>query len=148
LLLASCSPAAKLRRANRLIVKAEKEGAVWRVDTVFRTVEVPVPEVRTDTVFQSVEGDTVLIEKDKLSIKYVRLPGNKVYIEGKSKADTIRIKETVTIHKTIKAGKSRWYHIKWAALIAIIFFIGGYLYRALSSRKINITVEKEKPKPT
>lgn len=118
----SCGPAAKLRRAERLIAKAESQGASWHSDTLWRTIEIPVPEVKTDTVFESVEGDTVLIEKDRLQIKYVRLAGEKVYIEGKCKQDTIRENVYYKITKTIKA--ESW--LKWW-YIAIAFLLGGFI---------------------
>lgn len=112
LLLTACGPAAKLRRAEKLIKKAEELGAKWHTDSVIVEVPVPVESVRVDTTFVEKPGDTVTIEKDRLKVKYVRLPGDSVYIEGECKADTVRIKVTKTINRTIKAeSKIKWWWI-------------------------------------
>jgi hypothetical protein len=111
-ILSSCGPASKLRRAEKLIAKAEQRGAVWHSDTLMQVVEIPVPEVKTDTVFESVEGDTVTITKDRLEIKYVNLPGEKIYLAGKCKSDTVYKETEKIITKTIHAPKKESV-IKW-----------------------------------
>jgi hypothetical protein len=60
LILSSCSPAARLRRAEKLIKKAEEQGAVWTVDSIRVEVPVFVPETRVDSIFVSRPGDTSL----------------------------------------------------------------------------------------
>lgn len=147
LLLFSCGPTAKLKRAQKLIAKAEAQGAQWHTDTVYRDRDILVKEVRTDTVFKPVQGDTVRIEKDRLKIKYVKLPGDKVYIEAKAEADTIRIKETITVTREIKTGKSGWYYFKWAAGLAVVFFVFGYIVRAMASKQVNVIIGKQKEPP-
>lgn len=128
----SCSSASKLRRAEKLIKQAEEMGATWTVDTV--TVEIPyaVPEIHVKEVHHALPGDTVRINKDRLQIKYVRLKGDSVFIEGKCKSDTVMVEVPVTIVKTIKAkqGFSLWQLIV-LALIAVIF---GYGVRAFMRR--------------
>lgn len=131
LLLSSCGPAAKLRRAEKLIKKAEDMGAVWHVDSVMVEVPVFVPETRVDSIFVSKPGDTVTLIQDRLKVKYVRLAGDSVFIEGKCDADTIRIKQTVTINKTIKAkGYSLWQLI----VLALVMLLAGYGVRAFMRR--------------
>jgi hypothetical protein len=100
-LLCSCSPAAKLRRANRLIAQAEKEGLQWHSDTLYTTLEVRIPQAVKDTIFQPVAGDTVRINKDRLKIEYVQIPGGKVYIKGKCEADTIYKEVVQTVYKEL-----------------------------------------------
>lgn len=99
----ACGPAAKLRRAEKLIKKAEEQGAVWHVDTVRVKVPVFITETKTDTTFVSEPGDTVVLEKERLKIKYVRMPGDTVYIEGACEADTVYREVPITITKTIEA---------------------------------------------
>lgn len=119
--IASCGPAAKLRRAEKLIKRAEEQGAVWHVDTVRVEVPVFVPEIRLDSVFVSQPGDTVVLEKDRLKVKYVRLPGDSVFIEGECEADTIEIEVPVTITKTIEAkGGLRWWWLVVAAAAGMV----------------------------
>jgi hypothetical protein len=124
IILSSCSPATRLRRAEKLIKKAEEQGAVWTVDSVRVEVPVFVPETRVDSIFVSKPGDTVTLIQDRLKVKYVRLPGDSVFIEGKCEADTIKIKQTVTINKTIKAqGWLRWWHLLIAAGVGLLIGI-------------------------
>lgn len=125
----SCGPTSHLKRAERLIAKAEKKGAKWHSDTVWQSVDIYVPEVTTDTVFKSIQGDTVRIEKDRLKIKYVKLPGDSVYIEGKCETDTIEVKTYHTVTKTIQA--TSW--IRWWYLL-IAFGIGALVKQILKGR--------------
>src|SRR5688572_2315997 len=112
----SCGPAAKLRRAERLISKAEELGAKWRVDSVVTDMPVPIESVRVDTIITTKVGDTVRIEKERLKLKYVRLPGDTIVIMAECAADTIKVKVTKTINKTIEAkGWLRWWHLVLAA---------------------------------
>jgi hypothetical protein len=83
ILMTGCSARWHLKRAQHHINKAEQKGASIDSDTVYIEKEVFVPEIKTDTVFESQPGDTVTIEKEKLTIKYVKLPGDKVYIDVK-----------------------------------------------------------------
>jgi hypothetical protein len=128
-MLTGCA-ANKLKRAERLINKAEELGAKWHVDTV--TVEVPVfvPETRVDSIIVSKPGDTVVITKDRLKLKYVRLQGDTVFIAAECAADTIYKKVSVTVVKTIKAkGGIKW----WWLLVALAAgtFLGRFVIKAL-----------------
>lgn len=128
LLFSSCSATNLLKRADRLIKKAESKGAVWSADTVFKIISVPISEVQTDTVFKSLPRDTVRISKDKLKIKYVKLPGDSVFIEGKCEADTVFVKVPVGVKKKIEAGYALWQLICSGVFGIILSFI---LYRLL-----------------
>lgn len=118
LILSSCGPAAKLRRAEKLIKKAEEQGAVWTVDTVFQKIPVPVPQIEVRTIHHAIPGDTVVIEKDRLKVKVVRLPGDSIFVEGKCEADTITVTVTKTVNKTIEAkGGFKWWWLIIAGLV-------------------------------
>ena len=123
-LLASCGPVAKLRRAERLIAEAEAKGAKWHSDTVYKEIPLIIPQVRTDTVLRVSQGDTVFVAKDRLKIKFVRLPGDSVFIEGKCESDTVKIEVPVSVTKTISAGYSLWQLIL-AGLFGVV--LGGFL---------------------
>ena len=109
-LLTSCGPTAKLRRAEKLIKKAEAQGATWRVDTIYKEIAVPIESVRLDTLFKDVPGDTVTLIKDRLKVVYVRLPGDSVYIEGECEADTVYQKVATVVNREIevKSGLPWW----------------------------------------
>lgn len=96
-------------------------GLQWHVDTVYKEVPFYVDSVRVDSVFVAQVGDTVIIEKEKLKLKYVRLPGDSVYIEAECEADTVYQKVPVTVTKIISA-KSDW--LKWL----LIGFVGGVMF--------------------
>jgi len=130
--LVSCGPAYHLRRAEHHLKKAELKGAVIKPDTVYKFIEIEVPAVSYDTVFQSAEHDTVFISKDRLKIKYVNLPGDSVYIEGKCEADTVKIKVPVTVTKNITAPKGFWYWFPWLLFVVAIGAV-AYLIRSIRS---------------
>jgi hypothetical protein len=122
LLLSSCSASWHLNRAI-------KKGAKVRVDTVTQVVEVVVQEVKTDTVFRSEVGDTVYITEEKLKIKYVKLPGERVFIEGECSADTIYQTIKVPCETTITAPpeKIKWWH--WLIVVLVLLIVLGIVWR-------------------
>jgi len=124
LVLISCGPAAKLRRAERLIAKAELQGAHWGSDTVWKSTDVFIPVIHTDTVVLNTPGDTITITRDRLQVK-LKIRRDSIYVDGKCLPDTIRIKVPVTVTKTIeaRAGMPWW---AWV-LIAIGFIVGLWM---------------------
>lgn len=121
--LSSCGVNYHSRMAAKHIRKAELKGATITTDTVFKTITVTTKEVKTDTVFTSLPGDTVTIQKDKLKIKYVKLPADSVYIFGECQPDTVKIKVPYTVTKEIKAGHGFWFDAKLVLIAAIAGFI-------------------------
>lgn len=120
--LVSCGPASKLKRAKKLIAKAESQGAIWTSDTVYKAVEIPVPEIRIDTLIKQVNfSDTITIVKDKVVTK-IRVDSalKTIYVRTEAKPDTIRIKIPVRVENTIEA--KSW--LKWFHLIGIGFALG------------------------
>lgn len=110
LMLSGCKAGYHLKRAKHHIQKAELKGATWTRDTVYKQIEVVREQVKHDTVFHTKVGDTVIVEKDRLKVVYVRLPGDSVYIEGECKPDTVRIKVPVEVTNTIKSPPAK---VKW-----------------------------------
>jgi hypothetical protein len=127
-----CGSNYHLRRAEHHLKKAQLKGAVIQSDTVYIEKLVTVPEVKTDTVFKSEIGDTVFIAQDRLKIKYVRLPGDSVFIEGKCESDTIRMEIPVTIVKEIYPKKGFVFYLPW---ILVIIAVGATAYFINSIRK-------------
>jgi hypothetical protein len=116
----------KLKRANRLIAEAVALGAEVTPDTIYKEIPVFIPQVRTDTIFTSSVGDTVVVQKERLKIKYVRLRGDSVFIEGKCDSLTKIVEVPVTITKEIKSGLSVIVVVQWSIFALII---GGLLAR-------------------
>lgn len=133
LILASCSSASKLRRAEKLIKQAEELGARWHIDTIYRTKEVVVPETHFDTVLKQVNfRDTITVEKERVVTRVkVNTITKEIFIETKCPPDTIKIKIPVTVTKTIKAkGYSLWQLI----ILALVMLLAGYGVRAFMRR--------------
>lgn len=118
----------KLKRANKLIAQAEQLGVKWKSDTIFKTIPVFIESVKYDSIFTSLQGDTVYLEKDRLKIKYVRLPGDSVFIEGRCEADTVKIEVPISVTKTVTTGLGVLTVVQWSVLALII---GAVLARIL-----------------
>lgn len=121
-----------LRKAQKHIQKAELLGSKWVVDTVYNEISIIRPEIRHDTILSLVGGDTVTIEKERLRIKILRLPGDSIFVDGQCKADTIIKEVPVTVTRTIHAPpKNGWRTaaLAFAGVIVLILFVLGYLVR-------------------
>ena len=131
--LSGCSDKAtrKLKRSARLEKEAIALGAKVTADTVYKPVQVFVPQVKTDTVFESKQGDTVLIEKERLKIKYVNLPKDSVYIYGECEADTVIQKVPYTVTKKISAGYTKWEFFGTLFVAAVVFLVIGMFVQGM-----------------
>lgn len=79
----------KFKRAERKIEKLTiKYPELLKKDTLHDTFKIFSNQIKHDTSFVSLPGDTTYVYKDKLRIKYVRV-GDTTYIEGECKGDTI-----------------------------------------------------------
>lgn len=122
LLLSGCSASWHLKRSARHELIAISKGAQIRPDTVYKVVKLRLKETVKDSIFVAKPGDTIRIYKDRLKVKYVRLQGDTVFIEGKCDADTIRVEVPVTITKVVSAAKS-WMS-NWVLFLLIGFAVG------------------------
>ena len=109
--LAGCSPAFHLKQAERHLRKAELKGAQVRVDTIYKTISVIVPETHFDTVL-SVQNfrDTITLEKDRIitRIKFDTLT-RRLYVQTICPPDTVRIEVPISVTKEIKSGFPWWW---------------------------------------
>jgi hypothetical protein len=122
LVIASCSPESKLRRASRLIRQAEASGIKWISDTVFVPLTITVPAVTTDTVVQVQSWrDTITVVKDRLVTRVVVNPVEKtVYIASKCDSVVVIRKVPHTVTREIRVGDSWWTNAKQWFLWLII----------------------------
>lgn len=133
IILCSCNARYHLKRAERHIKIAESKGAVWGKDTVFRTIEVFVPEIRVDSTIVIKAGDTVTIFKDRLQVKIKRLKGDTVYVEGKCLPDTIKVETVSYVNNTIECPPPKW--SGWDVIkIGSIAMVLGYVLGRLALR--------------
>lgn len=112
LILTSCGPSWHLRQAIKHERKAIALGAAVTADTVFIDKEVIVPEIRLDSFVVVKLGDTIRLEKEKLKIKLVKMPGDTVFIDAACLPDTVKVTVPVTVEKKVEAkGWLRWWHL-------------------------------------
>jgi hypothetical protein len=107
-LFSSCTPAAKLRRAKKLISQAEASGLTWKSDTVFKNIEIIMPEVKFDTIIQHVDfRDTILITKDRIITRVkINTVERDVFVETKCPEKIVVKKVPYTVTREIKVGYS------------------------------------------
>ena len=100
-----------------------------RQDSIVLHDTIIVDSIHTDTVFNA-SVDTVILTKDKLTVKYIKV-GEKVYLSGDCKADTIYKTKTVYFKQP---AVSKWdgakiykYWFLWVLILGLI--IGLWLRR-------------------
>lgn len=128
LVIASCSPSSKLRRAKRLIAQAEASGLSWKSDTVFTTVTLEVPIVKIDTVVTVHNWrDTITVTRDRVTTRVVVNPIEKrVYISSKCDSAVVIKKVPFQVYRDIKVGYSK-VGLAWRMILALVVgFAGGY----------------------
>ena len=93
-----------------------------------------VKEISVDTFFKA-SIDSFTIIKDRLEIRYKKI-GEKIYIQGQCKGDTIYKTKLVHVQVPIKVKKLEWWeslYIKardWFAVIGfLVMFLGLYLLK-------------------
>lgn len=98
--LIGCSEQKKLRRAERKIERLTiKYPQLLVKDTIVDTLQVVVPKVEVDTFF-SANQDTVVINNDRLTIRYIKV-GDTVLIQGECAADTIYQRVEIPYEKVV-----------------------------------------------
>lgn len=136
LLLAGCVVPRNYSRAKEKVDRiVNKFPEILENDTIVITDSIIIPEVKTDTITKINENDTIIINKERLKIKIIRLPGDTFKIEGECKTDTIYKKIAVPVysidkHNLIKKqflGLGLWSWI--LILIIIILLIYTFLIR-------------------
>lgn len=126
LFLTACGSGAKLRRAERLIKKAEAQGATWRTDTIYKEIPIVVPAIKVDTVVERVNfADTITVINNRVVTKIkVDTVNKNVYVSTNCPEQNVVASVPVVVHRTIEAKTwIRWWYI-------LIAFIAGYLLRA------------------
>jgi hypothetical protein len=130
-ILCSCGPSFYLKKAERAIKKAEQLGAKVSRDTVWNTMEIPVPEVRIDTLVQNVDfRDTIFVSNDRIVTKVkVNTVLKSVFVESDCLPDTVTVKVPVIVKQVIKAGATTWDLIILAIVCLVVGFIAGMIYK-------------------
>jgi hypothetical protein len=114
LVIVSCSPQAKLRKAKRLIAQAEASGLEWKSDTVFQEIKVMVPETHFDTVLRQVNfRDTLVVQKYKVVTRVkINTVTKEVFVDTKCPEKIVIKKVPHTVTREIRVGDSWWTNAK------------------------------------
>lgn len=119
LMLASCwTP----KRCNRALLRC---GIVSDTVQVFDSIR--IERIMTDTLLRwdSLRlHDTVTIERDRVRVKIVRLPGERLFVEGECKDTVIRY-----VRQVVNAVKRERYVPKWLGWLLFGGFIFGFWLR-------------------
>lgn len=123
-ILCSCGPASQLRRADKLIKKAEALGAVVTRDTVYINKSLIIPVYKHDTVATyHTLLDTLIVNNEKVITKIkVDTVTKTWYVDQVVKGDTVFIKVPTKINTDIHAPKqiNPW---PWILAILIVILI-------------------------
>ena len=124
IVLAGCSTERQCRKA------AIKCG--WKSDTVELWDSVRIERTITDTLvdFHTLSYyDTIRIDRDRVRIQLVRLPGDSIFVQAECKDTTIRYVKTI-VTRTVKIyGESPWYIL--LGIAAVWFWLGLILRNRL-----------------
>lgn len=83
LVLFSCDPAQRIARIVKRHPELVKTDTVWRKDTIYTDA------VQKDSTFRFYQTDTVVMKKDKLTVKYYFNHDSTIYLQGKCDPDTV-----------------------------------------------------------
>lgn len=103
------------------IKKFCKQDTISTFVTIHDTIRTET--IQTDTAFSD-RVDSVLVEHDKVVIKYIHKNGI-VYLEGKCKGDTFYVEKKVLVQvpvTTPKCPELHWYEKYWYVFAAIAVF--------------------------
>ena len=122
LLFIGCSQRARCIRAY------ERCGPLWRIDTLEYFDSVVIDRAIHDTLlsWQTMRvHDTVTIERDRMRVRIVRLPGDSIWVQGECRDTVIRyVRQVVT--KNVQTAPAWWVKpLAWAAGVA--YFALGVL---------------------
>lgn len=114
------------KRCARQMVRC---GVVFTSDTQYVHDSIRIERVLRDTLLQwdsLIIGDTVTIERDLLRVKVVRLPGERLFIQGECKDTVVRYVRQVVNNGAVKReGPSVWALLWWGFCCGCL----GYLIR-------------------
>jgi hypothetical protein len=88
--------------------------------------------VKTDTIFSTKEltiRDTIIKKEGKLTIRYVKMPGDTVFLDGVCESDTLYITKDVVVPIEVKTG---WQTGKVILCLIVALLLGGLIVKLFS----------------
>lgn len=119
------------KRCYRQMVRC---GVVFTSDTQYIHDSIRIERTLRDTLLawdSLIIGDTITIERDRLRVKVVKLPGERLWVQGECKDTVIRYVRQVVNNGAVKReGISNWV----IYLLALICFSVGYFIAYYTKR--------------
>lgn len=111
---------------NYYLKKAEQKCGTRHIqDTILVHDTIAIRESRIDTILRPILFDTVYINKDRVHLKYVKLPGDSVFIQAK--CDTVLVVRTIKVpYEKITLRPAWWRNSTlWLIVIIVSFILFG-----------------------
>lgn len=108
------------RRCARQMVRC---GVVFTSDTQYVHDSIRIERVLRDTLLAwdtLTVGDTITIERDRLRVKVVKLPGERLLIQGECKDTVVRYVRQVVNRGAIRKEKYPWWHFAFTGLVGAV----------------------------
>tara|TARA_R100000742_G_C4217190_1_gene41961 strand:+ start:24 stop:488 length:465 start_codon:yes stop_codon:yes gene_type:complete len=126
----------KIERAEKKISKlTQKYPELLAKDTIVLKDTITISDINADTTFLDNTTDTIVITKDKLTIKYIK-QDSLIYLMGNCEGDTVYITNEVLVDKVVvreltwreKAKEYTYLMLALAALLLVvrIFFKSAF----------------------
>jgi hypothetical protein len=128
-LLTSCGPAYKLKRAQKLIAQAEASGAKVKSDTTYVMASLHVPGVATSIVnpvsynLYRIKGKDTTIYKDRVKIQF---KDSLIYVQCPDSTAKAKLPVAVTQEIQCPPNSDKW---KWIALTLGITLIASIIIK-------------------
>lgn len=137
-----------LRRAEKHIQKAERHGAKWSSNTLFKLLrfEIPKVELKTSVKYSSLGRPIVVEENGVITRVQIDTITKEVFIHTTCPPRVIEKKIPVSVSRTINPGKSAIRYWPWLLVAMAAGCILGYKARdGPNIRYIFSSNKKEKP---
>lgn len=123
----ACSPEKRLNRFLERHPEFARRDTITVVDTAyFDRVEQHVVEVL-------IPGDTLRIDTGRLHVRVVKLPGERVYVQGVCDADTVVVTKDVIVDRVLPTKTVHrlawWQWLLLALVLSVAFILGQRLSR-------------------
>lgn len=114
------------KRCARQMVRC---GVVFTSDTQYIHDSIRIERTIHDTLLAwdtMTIGDTITIERDRMRVKVVKLPGERLWIQGECKDTVIRYVRQVVNNGAVKRGRVEFWAMLWWGFCVFCF---GYWTR-------------------
>lgn len=116
----------------------DKWPEVLQNDTIIIDSLIYVPGAEVDTIFRLRKNDTIVIEKEKLKIKFIRGKRDSIYLEAECEPDTIRIQIPVPVYSIDPENLRKpfnWYWVLAGGISLLLLYIIIITYK--NYKKLN-----------